>query len=92
MEAMLLLPRADRLEKLKLTPLRISNIPPPMSASELILPAIPTHVSFESIGKSFAILRERHVDIATWTDFNTIRVANPKIVFSIKYLPPGISF
>src|SRR5271170_4612104 len=77
-------------ERLKLTPLRISNVPPPMSASELSIASPASHVSFESIGQNFAVLRQRAVDVATWTDFNSIRVANPKIVHTFKYisLPP----
>jgi elongator complex protein 1 len=71
-------------ESLKLTPLRLSNLPPPMAASELILSSTPSHVAFDSTGKNFAILRDRDVDIATWREFSNIRVANPKIVYSFR--------
>jgi elongator complex protein 1 len=74
------------IEFLKLTPLRISNVPPPMAASELVLRSTPAHVSFESTGQNFAILRQRDVDFAMWTDFNTIKVTNPKIVHTLRYL------
>jgi hypothetical protein len=57
-----------------------------MSASVLVLPSTPTHVSFESIGKTFAILRQMEVDIAAWADFNTIKVANPNVVCTVEYI------
>ena len=72
-------------EILKLTPLRISNIPPPMSASELPLESTPVHVAFDLTGRNFAILRKQYVDIATWLDFNSIKVANVKIVHTFRY-------
>ena len=56
-----------------------------MSGTELSIPSPPTHVSFDSTGKNFAILRRREVDIATWSEFNTIRVANPKITQTLQY-------
>jgi elongator complex protein 1 len=77
-------------ESLKLTPLRISNVPPPMSASELSLPSTPAHVSFDSTGQHFAILREHHVDLATWKEFKTIRVTDPKIVNRFAYFPVNL--
>jgi elongator complex protein 1 len=72
-------------DTLKLTPFRISNVPPPMAASELSIASTPTHVSFDTTGQHLAILRRRDVDIMKWTDFNTIRVANPKIVHTFRY-------
>jgi len=59
-----------------------------MSASELSLASTASHVSFDSIGQNFGVLRQRAVDIARWTDFNSIRVANPKIVHTFRYTSP----
>lgn len=72
-------------ETLRLTPYRIRNIPPPMAANMLPIASTPAHVAFDTTGKIFAILRQREVDIATWSDFNTIRVANPKILDTYRY-------
>ena len=72
-------------ETLRLTPYRIRNIPPPMAANMLPIASTPAHVAFDTTGKIFAILRQREVDIATWSDFNTIRVANPKIMDTFRY-------
>jgi len=72
-------------ETLKLTPLRISNIPPPMAADELTFESPVVHVSFDPTAKTFAVLHHRSVSIASYTTINSIRIANLKIVHSFRY-------
>lgn len=46
---------------LKLTPLRIANVPPPMSLQQLALDHKPTDVAFSVTGKLMAVLSDKHL-------------------------------
>jgi len=75
------------LENLKLTPLRISNVPPPMSANTLQLSSPAIHVSFDTTGQYFAVLRDGYVDIARWNTYKPHWIDNPEIISTIEYGP-----
>ncbi|KAI5847254.1 IKI3 family-domain-containing protein [Morchella snyderi] len=51
---------------LKLTPLRIANIPPPMSFREVALGSTPTDVAISPSGSRIAVLRGDCIDLITW--------------------------
>lgn len=55
-----------------------------MSANTLQLASPAIHVSFNTTGQHFAILREGVVDIATWTCWKSHWVDKPEIIFSVK--------
>jgi hypothetical protein len=71
-------------ETLKLTPLRICNVPPPMCSDTLHLESAIIHVSFDVTGKYFAILREGYVDIATWKSWKPHCIQNSKIICTVE--------
>ncbi|BFZ59890.1 Putative elongator complex protein 1 [Saitoella coloradoensis] len=53
-------------KNLKLTPLRVANVPPPMAFREVELQSTPTHVSFGYSSTDIAVLRNASVDIIEW--------------------------
>lgn len=77
----------------KVTPLAISNTPPPMAFREFELPSNAIHVAVNSSNTQFACLTSQSVVIAKWDPF-TKPVSAPVIVASVgldSLLPDGVA-
>ncbi|BFZ54565.1 Putative elongator complex protein 1 [Savitreella phatthalungensis] len=71
-------------DQLGLTPLRIANVPPPMSMFDLRLAqqgAVPRHVSISPSATHIAVLYETSLDVYTWTLDDDVADA-PSLSFS----------
>lgn len=68
---------------LKLTPLRIANIPPPMSFRDVALESTPTDVAISPSGCRIAVLRGTCIDLITWKFEKQKLVSEPEICIKI---------
>lgn len=64
---------------LKLTPLRIVNIPPPMSFRDVSLESVPVDVAISPNGCRIAVLRGTCIDLITWKFEKQKLVSEPKL-------------
>lgn len=64
---------------LKLTPLRIANIPPPMSFRDVTLESVPVDVAISPSGCRIAILRGTCIDLITWKFEKQKLVSEPEL-------------
>lgn len=64
---------------LKLTPLRIANIPPPMSFREVTLGSVPVDIAISPNGYRIAILRGTYIDLITWKFERQKLVSEPEL-------------
>lgn len=64
---------------LKLTPLRIANIPPPMSFRDVTLESVPTDVAISPNGCRIAVLRGTYIDLITWKFEKQKLVSEPEL-------------
>ncbi|CAN6634355.1 elongator complex protein 1 [Trichomonascus vanleenenianus] len=72
-------------EEIKVTPLKLSNAPPPMSFRDIEACGTPIHVAVSRSSNRFALLYANHVDIAEWDLSLHPRVRAPSVVESIKF-------
>lgn len=77
---------------LKLTPLRIANIPPPMSFRDVTLESTPVDVAISPNGCRIAVLRGTCIDLVTWKFEKQKLVSGPELSPKIVELDPSRSF
>ncbi len=76
-------------EHLKLTPLRLANIPPPMALHELALDQNAIDVAFSQSNTRLAVLHETSISVFDW-DIESKVPKPPSLQFTIKtVLTPG---
>ncbi|KAL7267237.1 putative elongator complex protein 1 [Rhizina undulata] len=73
---------------LKLTPLRIANVPPPMAFREVELKSTPINVAVSPDGSKIAVLRRSAVDLVQWTFGKKKLVAEPKVISQVAEISP----
>lgn len=64
---------------LKLTPLRIANIPPPMSFRDVTLESVPVDVAISPDGCRIAVLRGTCIDLITWKFEKQKLISEPEL-------------
>ncbi|PWW72432.1 IkappaB kinase complex, IKAP component [Tuber magnatum] len=77
---------------LKLTPLRVANIPPPMALKEVELESTPVDVAISPTGRLIAVLRDKALDLIRWDFANNKLVSGPTVTPNIMELDPGQYF
>lgn len=77
---------------LKLTPLRIANIPPPMSFRDVTLESTPVDVAISPNGCRIAVLRGTCIDLITWKFEKQKLVSEPELSPKIVGLDASQSF
>ncbi|RPA90649.1 IkappaB kinase complex, IKAP component [Choiromyces venosus 120613-1] len=77
---------------LKLTPLRVANIPPPMALREVELKSTPVDVAVSPTGRLIAVLRDNALDLIRWDFAKNKLVSGPTLTSNIMELDPGQYF
>ena len=77
---------------LKLTPLRVANIPPPMAFKEVELKSTPVDVVISPTGRLIAVLRDKALDLIRWDFAKNKLVSGPTLTSNIMELDPGQYF
>ncbi|PUU75037.1 IKI3 family-domain-containing protein [Tuber borchii] len=77
---------------LKLTPLRVANIPPPMALKEVELKSTPVDVAISPTGRLIAVLRDKALDLIRWDFAKNKLVSGPTLTSNIMELDPGQYF
>lgn len=67
-----------------ITPLRIANVPPPMSYLQIAVSKTPTDTAFNSEGNKLAILLEGGVDLAAWSYGKKHALSTPSVTRVIR--------
>ncbi|CUS09589.1 unnamed protein product [Tuber aestivum] len=74
---------------LKLTPLRVANIPPPMALKEVELKSTPVDVAISPSGRLIAVLRDKALDLIRWDFARNKLVSGPILTSNIVEFDPG---
>ncbi|CAZ85562.1 unnamed protein product [Tuber melanosporum] len=77
---------------LKLTPLRVANIPPPMALTEVELKSTPVDVAISPTGRLIAVLRDKALDLIRWDFARNKLVSGPILTSDIMEFDTGQCF
>jgi elongator complex protein 1 len=76
-------------DKLKITPLRIANVPPPMSFYDVDLDGTPVDIAISPSGTRIAVLQHKTVDLVSW-GFKPRK--DPQVTHNIAQITKTVTF